>query len=154
MNTMLNNENKDRVASMWEIANKLIETEGEINAPIVILSYHDEEHFAMLNGSNFDTRTEFIEAIHRAATTVDANSAMMIASAKAISKDADVQKELDAVGEQNEIVLLTYKSKNFNFQQFAPIEISDGGEKCIGEIKNFGGLINNTFFDGLFDVMH
>jgi hypothetical protein len=147
-------ESKDRISSMWEIANKLIETEGEINAPIVILSYHDEENFALLNGSNFDTKTDFIAAIHRAASTVEANSAMMIASAKAVSKDEQIQKQLDSVGESNEIVLLAYKSKTFNFQQFAPIQLTEGGEKVIGEIKNFGGLINNSFFDGLFDVMH
>lgn len=152
--TMLNSESTNRINSMWEIANKLIETEGEINAPIVILSYHDEENFALVNGNNFDTRTEFIEAIHKAVDTVGANSAMMIASAKAVSKDIEVQRQLDEVNEANEIVLLAYKSKTFNFQQFAPIQISEDGEKTIGEVKNFGGLINNTFFDGLFDVIH
>jgi hypothetical protein len=147
-------ESKERITSMWQIANKLIESEGEINAPIVILSYHNEENFALLNGSNFDTKSEFIEAIRRAVDTVEANSAMMIASAKAVSKDEAVQKQLEAVDDANEIVLFTYKSKSFNLQQFAPIEISEDGEKTSGEIKNFGGLISNSFFDGLFNVYH
>lgn len=147
-------ESKERITSMWQIANKLIESEGEINAPIVILSYHNEENFALLNGSNFDTKNEFIQAIHRAVDTVEANSAMMIASAKAVSKDKEIQKQLDYVGDANEIVLFAYKSQSFNLQQFAPVEISEEGEKTIGEIKNFGGLINNSFFDGLFNVYH
>lgn len=148
----LNPEKAERIESMWEIANKIIEKDGDIHAPIVIISFHDDENFAMLNGCNYNTKDEFREAIHSAVATVEASSAMMIASAKATNKDIEAEDGEEA--NYNEIVLLAYKSKEADIQQVAKVETDDEGGKTIGKVTNYKGLINNTFFDGLFDTMH
>ena len=141
----------EHISNLWGVANNLIEEYGKIMAPIVFLGYKDESRFAMLDGGNFDSQEEFIGAIQKAVDEVNANSAIMIASARVTTRGETEDEEV----EEGDVVLLFYRTEGVDVQQVAKvIQPDQASPKKLGKVKNLNQLMKNKFLDGLFDKVH